>query len=111
MILALVLLTSMSFSWFSIKTSDFEANNFTLDCGKGLRVNDSGTSQLSFAQEDNYLIPASSVNGRNLFFPADGSDFSNVTENMTFRSANVGDKNVNYIQIDFTLTAQQLFSA
>lgn len=111
LIVAFVMLTSMSFSWFSIKTSELEASSFSLDCGKGLRVNDSGTSQLSFSQEENYLIPASSVDGRNLYFPADGSDFSNVTENMTFRSANVGDKNVNYIQIDFTLTAQQNHTA
>ena len=111
LILAFVLLTTMTFSWFSIKTSKLEANNFTLDCGKGLRVNDSGTSQLSFSTVDKYLIPASSVDGRNLFFPTDGTDFSKTTETMTFRSANVGDKNQNYIQIDFTLTAQQNHTA
>lgn len=111
LIISFFLLTSMTFSWFSIKTSELQANNFSLDCGKGLRVNDSGTSQLSFSQQNNYLIPASSVDGRNLFFPTDGVDFSNVTESMTFRSANVGDKNQNYIQIDFTLTAQQNHTA
>lgn len=105
--LAIVVITSMTFSWFSIKNSVLEANNFTLDCGKGLRVNDSGTTELSFSTTEKYLIPASSVNGRNLFFPTDGSDFSSNMESMTFRSATVGDKNVNYIQIDFTLTAQQ----
>ena len=111
LILALILLTTMTFSWFSVKTSNLLANNFTLDCGKGLRVNDSGTSQLSFMQIEKNLIPASSVDGRNLFFPTDGTDFSNITQNMTFRSANVGDKNQNYIQIDFSLTAQQNHTA
>lgn len=110
-IVVFVLLTTMSFSWFSIKTSEFRASYFQLDCGKGLRVNDSGTSQLSFSQTNNFLIPASSVTGRNLYFPTDGSDFSSTTELMTFRSANAGDKNQNYIQIDFTLTAQQNHTA
>lgn len=110
-ILVFVLLTGMSFSWFTIKTSVLEGKNFVLDCGKGLRVNDTGVSQLSFKIGEKNLVPASSVDGRNLFFPTDGSDFSSVTENMTFRSANVGDKNQNYIQIDFTLTAQQNHTA
>lgn len=112
LIIAAVVLATTTFSWFSIKTSNVEAGIFTLDCGKGLRVNDSGTSELTFSQVNNkYLIPASSVDGRNLFFPADGSDFSKTTSTMTFRSANAGDKNVNYIQIDFTLTAQQNHTA
>ena len=111
-VLVAVLFVSMSFSWFTITTSELEAGKFDLNCGKGLRVNDSGTSQLSFNQnKDSYLIPASSVDGRNLYFPTDGSDFSSVTEFMTFRSANAGDKNKNYIQIDFTLTAQQNHTA
>jgi len=111
LIVAFIALTTMTFSWFTNKSSTAEANNFVLDCGKGLRVNDSGTSQLSFSQVNKNLIPASSVDGRNLYFPTDGSDFSSVTESMTFRSANAGDKNQNYIQIDFTLTAQQNHTA
>ncbi len=111
LVIAFTVLTSFSFSWFSIKTSNLDVNNFVLDCGKGLRVNDTGTSQLSFSQVEKNLIPASSVDGRNIFFPTDGSDFSSNTATMTFRSANVGDKNENYIQIDFTLTAQQNHTA
>ena len=109
--LAVVAFTTTTFSWFTASKSDVNATNFKLDCGKGLRVNDTGTSELEFSQVEKYLIPASSVDGRNLYFPTDGSDFSNITNQMTFRSANVGDKNVNYIQIDFTLTAQQNHTA
>lgn len=111
LVVAFTVITSLTYSWFSVKTSTLEVNNFVLDCGKGLRVNDTGTSQLSFSQVEKNLIPASSVDGRNLFFPTDGSDFSSNTATMTFRSANVGDKNENYIQIDFTLTAQQNHTA
>lgn len=109
--MAVVVLVTMSFSWFSIKNSKLESGIFTLDCGKGLRVNDSGTTELSFSTTNKYLTPASSVDGRNIFFPTDGSDFSKNTESMTFRSSTVGDKNVNYIQIDFKLTAQQNHTA
>lgn len=105
------LFVTSSFSWFSVIVSTVEADNFKLDCGKGLRVNDSGTSQMQFSQVDKWLIPASSVDGRNLYFPTDGSDFSDITAMMTFRSANAGDKNQNYIQIDFSLTAQQNHTA
>lgn len=109
---ATVILISMTFSWFTISTAKLETGMFKLDCGKGLRVNDSGTNQMSFKTDENQkLVPASSVDGRNLYFPTDGTDFSDVTSQMTFRSANVGDKNVNYIQIDFTLTAQQNHTA
>ena len=109
--MAVVVLVTMTFSWFSVKNSVLDSGLFTLDCGKGLRVNDSGTTELSFSTADKYLTPASSVDGRNLFFPTDGTDFSSKTETMTFRSSTVGDKNVNYIQIDFTLTAQQNHTA
>lgn len=111
LVIASIVLATTTFSWFSIKTSTLTASQFKLDCGKGLRVNDTGTSELSFSKDDQNLIPASSVDGRNIFFPTDGSDFSSTTSSMTFRSANVGDKNVNYIQIDFTLTAQQNHTA
>lgn len=111
-ILTFILLTSASVSWFATKTSELDVNAFQLDCGKGLRVNDTGTSTMSFSVLKNeYLIPASSVDGRNLYFPTDGADFSSATQNMTFRSANAGDKNHYYIQIDFSLTAQQNHTA
>lgn len=109
LVIIIALALTASFSWFSMKTTLLYSGseNFSLKCGKQLRVNDSGESNISFAEGDKYLIPCSSVDGRNLYFPTDGLDFSDVTTDMTFRTANAGDKNVNYIQIDFTLTAQQ----
>ena len=104
--LASVILVTCTFCWYFLKSSEAIGNDFTLDAGKGLRVNDTGTSQFNSDENDYRLLPASSVDGRNLFFPTDGTDFSSVTKDMTFRSANVGDKNVNYIQIDFDVTAQ-----
>lgn len=94
-------------SWFTISTAKLDAGTFTLECGKGLRVNDSGESDFQLNNVQKYILPASSVDGRNLFFPTDGTDFSSVTDEITYRSSNVGDKNQNYVQIDFTLTAQE----
>lgn len=105
--IALAIFITGTFSWFSINTAKLDAGQYTLQCGKGLRVNDSGTSDFKISDLDKYITPASSVDGRNLFFPTDGTDFSKETESITYRSANVGDKNKNYVQIDFTLTAQE----
>ena len=106
LILALAVLVTGTYCWYYIKTATAEGNNFKLDAGKDLRVNDTGLSQFGSSLNDFKLIPASSVDGRNIFFPTDGTDFSDVTKDMTFRSANAGDKNVNYIQLDFQVTAQ-----
>jgi len=109
--LAFVILITCTFCWYYIKTAKGSADNFLLDAGKGLRVNDTGTTDFQSSDNNFDLLPASSVDGRNIFFPTDGTDFSDVTKEMTFRSANAGDKNNNYIQIDFTLTAQSNHTA
>ena len=111
LIIIMMIIVTASFSWFTISNSSLGITSFELDCGKGLRVNDSGTSQLNFSTNYAQLIPASSVDGRNLYFPTNGADFSKETALMTYRSANAGDKNIHYIQIDFTLTAQQNHTA
>ena len=108
LVLALIMLVTGTFCWYCIQTSTVTSNsdNFSLDAGKGLRVNDSGIDDFKSDKNNYNLIPASSVDGRNIFFPADGDDFSDETEKIIYRSANAGDKNYNYIQIDFDLTAQ-----
>lgn len=111
LILAAITSLTAVFCWYTTKPAKMEGLNFTLNCGKELRVNDGGNTDLSFKNLDSDIIPASSVDGKNLFFPTDGTGFSDETQKMYFRSANVGDKNYNYIQIDFTLTAQDNFTA
>lgn len=105
LIFAAVILATSTFCWYMIAKSDGYANDIVLDAGKGLRVNDVGENPKDIVDKS-YLIPASSVDGRNLFFPADGTDFSDNTAEMTFRSANVGDMNKNYVQINFELSAE-----
>ncbi len=105
LVLATTVLISATYCWFAIKRSDGYANNISLITGNGLRVNDLDDTMKSIS-DNSYLLPASSYDGRNLFFPADGNDFSTTTSDMTFRSANAGDRNYDYVQMDFNLTAE-----
>lgn len=106
LILAMLVLMSATYSWYVVHQSVGYTNDIKLDTGKGLRVNDLENT-LENISDKSFLLPASSLDGRNLFFAADGSKFdSTTTQELTYRNANVGDKNVNYVQIDFQLTAE-----
>ena len=110
LILAAVVLTTGTYCWFALSKSKAEGKNINLVVGNGLRVNDLGEASQKF-NDKSYLQPASSVDGRNLFFPTDGTDFSKETALMTFRSANAGDRNYNYVQLDFNLTAEANYTS
>lgn len=105
LILALMVLCSATYCWYVLSQGEGEGNNVSLDVGQGLRVNDLG-SAFKTISDNSYLLPASSVDGRNLYFPADGNDFSTVTDKLTYRTANAGDRNYDYVQLDFNLTAE-----
>ncbi len=106
LILASLVLMSATYSWFVLHESEAYTDNIKLDAGKGLRVNDLENT-LQNISDKSFLVPASSLDGRNLFFAADGSQFgSTSTQELTYRNANIGDKNVNFVQIDFQLTAE-----
>ena len=110
LVLAAVVLVTGTYCWFALSKSTGTANNVSLTVGKGLRVNDLGNTEEKF-KDDCFLYPASSVDGRNLFFPTDGTDFSSETSKMTFRSANAGDRNYDYVQLDFNLTAEANYTS
>lgn len=103
--LALMVLCSATYCWYVLSQGEAEGNNVNLTVGQGLRVNDLGDS-LKKISDNSYLLPASSVDGRNLYFPADGNDFATVTDKLTYRTANAGDRNYDYVQLDFNLTAE-----
>lgn len=110
LILALLILVTSTVCWFSLVKSKGTTDNVNLTVGNGLRVNDLGDTNQRF-KDDSFLLPASSVDGRNLFFPTDGTDFSTETSRMTFRSANAGDRNYDYVQLDFNLTAEANYTS
>lgn len=103
--LALMVLCSATYCWYVLSQGEAEGNNVNLTVGQGLRVNDLGDSFKKIS-DNSYLLPASSVDGRNLYFPADGNDFATVTDKLTYRTANAGDRNYDYVQLDFNLTAE-----
>lgn len=105
LILALMVLASSTYCWYVLSQGEAEGNNVSLTVGQGLRVNDLGDS-FKRISDNSYLLPASSVDGRNLYFPADGNDFATVTDKLTYRTANAGDRNYSYVQLDFNLTAE-----
>ena len=100
-----VLITA-TFSWFTQKdTASLDTTAITMNATAGMRVNsgDELSGQIKLA--DNLkLAEATSVDGRNMYFPASES-FSTATSSMIFREGNAGDKNVKYYYKDFTLTS------
>lgn len=110
LILALLILISATYCWYALAKGVGKADNVNLTAGNGLRVNDLGDTTQKF-KDDSVLLPASSVDGRNLFFSTDGTDFSTETSKMTFRSANAGDRNYDYVQLDFNLTAEANYTS
>ena len=75
-----------------------------------MRVNKGEEIRNTITVKDAKLKEASSVDGRNMFFPVDrgyGVEGQSVdTSEMKFREGTVGDKNNGYIYSDFTLTGQ-----
>ena len=101
--LILLLLLSTTLAWFTINdTAYVDSDTFTLESVSGLRVNDGEDLKNEIKIENMILSEASSVDGRNMFFPTTGTFKSNTSE-MTFREGNAGDKNVNYCYKDFVL--------
>lgn len=75
-----------------------------------MRVNKGEEIRNTITVKQAKLKEASSVDGRNMFFPVDrgyGDKGQSVdTSEMKFREGTVGDKNDGYIYSDFTLTGQ-----
>lgn len=101
--LAIVILVTATYSWFVIRdTANIDSDSFKLEAVSGLRVNEGEDLKNHITLENFRLEEASSVDGRNFFFPTTGT-FSSNTGNMKFREGNVGDKNIKYAYKDFVL--------
>lgn len=104
LVFTLVLVTTMA--WFTVKdTASINSQAFSLESSAALRVND-GQENLSnhLVVKDFKLEEASSVDGRNMFFPSEGN-FKDSTSAMKFREGTVGDRNKTYVYKDFKLNA------
>lgn len=109
--LVLSIFAVSTFSWFTIRdTATIDSDPFSLESAAGMRVNKGEEIRNTITVEQAKLKEASSVDGRNMFFPVDrgyGYKGQSVdTSEMKFREGTVGDKNNGYIYSDFTLTGQ-----
>jgi hypothetical protein len=109
--LVLSIFAVSTFSWFTIRdTATIDSETFSLESAAGMRVNKGEEIRNTITVKQAKLKEASSVDGRNMFFPVDrgyGDKGQSVdTSEMKFREGTVGDKNDGYIYGDFTLTGQ-----
>lgn len=109
--LVLSIFAVSTFSWFTIRdTATIDSDPFSLESAAGMRVNKGEEIRNTITVKQAMLKEASSVDGRNMFFPVDrgyGDEGQSVdTNEMKFREGTVGDKNNGYIYSDFTLTGQ-----
>lgn len=109
--LVLSIFAVSTFSWFTIRdTATIDSDPFSLESAAGMRVNKGEEIRNTITVKQAKLEEASSVDGRNMFFPVDrgyGDKGQSVdTSEMKFREGTVGDKNNGYIYGDFTLTGQ-----
>ncbi len=109
--LVLSIFAVTTFSWFTIRdTATIDSETFSLESAAGMRVNKGEEIRNTITVKQAKLKEASSVDGRNMFFPVDrgyGDKGQSVdTSEMKFREGTVGDKNNGYIYSDFTLTGQ-----
>lgn len=105
--LVVMVLVGTTVSWFTIKdNASINSNIMNFNSGTGLRVND-GEDITNHIKVDNFKIDeASSVDGRNLFFPNKNVDGgNNLTYSLQYRDATVGDKNQRFLYKDFTVSA------
>lgn len=101
--LAFLILVSGTISWFTFNdTASVDSDTFSLEAASGLRVNEGEDLSNHIRLDDINLDEASSVDGRNMFFPTTGT-FTDSTRTSVFREGNVGDKNQKYVYKDFQL--------
>ncbi len=114
--LAFSILAVTTFSWFTMNdTATVTSSAVEVSASSGLRVNQGeDLSSNIVLSADVKLAEASSVDGRNIFFPTTGTfpdENSNAenkmdTSKMIFREGNVGDKNTKYYYNNFSMQVE-----
>ena len=101
--LVLILGVTSTLAWFSEReAAHLESDNLEFQSASSLRINKDKNSTNKITIPAFTLDEASSLDGRNIYFPVDKSFTSNTAE-MFFREGNAGDRNVHYVYKDFEL--------
>ena len=103
LLLVLILGVSSTMAWFSEReAAHLRANNLEFQSASSLRINKDKYSANKITIPAFTLDEASSLDGRNIYFPV-GESFTSNTAEMFFREGNKGDENVHYVYKDFEL--------
>ncbi|MEE3492255.1 hypothetical protein [Ruminococcus sp.] len=108
----IVLVAVTTFAWYFFNASkSMSSGVVTVNADSGLEIDFQDADKTSFIDIFDYVDidefsfePASSVDGRNIYFPTSGTFGNTETENMVFRDGTINDINSKYINIDFKLT-------
>ena len=101
-IIVLLALTSV-FAWFTkVDSARFRGEQFEFKSASSLRINKDKYSANRITIPEFTLDEASSLDGRNIYFPV-GESFNTTTSEMFFREGNMGDENVHYVYKNFEL--------
>lgn len=99
----LLLGLTFCFAWFTkLNVAETGSNLLEFQSASSLRINKDKSSANRITIPDFTLDEASSLDGRNIYFPL-GESFTGNTAEMFFREGNAGDRNVHYVYKDFEL--------
>jgi len=101
--LVLLLGLTFCFAWFTkLNVAETGSSLLEFQSASSLRINKDKSSANRITIPDFTLDEASSLDGRNIYFPL-GESFTGNTAEMFFREGNAGDRNVHYVYKDFEL--------
>lgn len=101
--LVLLLSLTFSFAWFAkLNVAETSSELLQFQSASSLRINKDKSSANKITIPAFTLDEASSLDGRNIYFPV-GASFKTNTAEMFFREGNKGDENVHYVYKDFDL--------
>lgn len=103
LLLVLILGVTSTLAWFTErKAAHLNSENLEFQSASSLRINKDKYSANKITIPAFTLDEASSLDGRNIYFPV-GESFTSNTSEMFFREGNKGDENVHYVYKDFEL--------
>lgn len=106
----ILLIGAVSYAWFVIADNNqINSGVITVAPDSGLRIDFKDADKDNYINLWNYLHdfafePATSVDGRNIYFPTTGTFNNTRTNDIVFREGTVNDVNTKYISVDFSLT-------
>lgn len=107
----IILVVISSYAWFFVQASKvIGSGTISVDADSGLDIDfqysniDDYINIWNYVGQDFKFEPATSLDGRNIYFPTSGTFDNSNTQNIVLRDGTVNDINSKYLSIDFELT-------